>query len=193
MQNYELYIIFDQTTDDETCQSTINEFLSSVSAQNINIEREGLKKFSYPINKKLTGLYYLVKFDVELENTPNLNKSLVKFNKKEYILRYICINETDFLKQKSKEKLNPSPEFTNHREINKSKNAKKQCIIKYLGYRELDYKNTEFLNQFTSPYAKMFKRAKTGVSTKYQRKVSQAIKRARHMGLMPFTSKWIDN
>ena len=85
-----------------------------------------------------------------------------------------------------KRTLNTKAEFSHHRELNKGKKDKK-CIVKYLGVEAIDYKDYAFLNQFTSPYAKLFGKERTGVSAKYQRKIKNAIKRARHMALMPFT------
>jgi small subunit ribosomal protein S18 len=104
------------------------------------------------------------------------------------ILRYIIVNQTEYLTQKNKEKP-ANPEITNHNELNKKarKPRDRHCIVKHLGIRAVDYKDTDFLNQFTSPYAKIFHRDKTGTSAKYQRKITRAVKRARHMALMPFT------
>lgn len=193
MQNYELYIIFDQTTSATECDELINSFTTQAEATNINIDREGVKKFAYPINKKWNGIYYRITFDLSLDHTSSLNNAIKLFNKKDSILRHLCVNQTDFLKQKSKEKINEASEFTTHRDLNKGKANNKQCLTKYLGIKAIDYKDTEYLSQFTSPYAKIFKKQRTGTSSKYQRKIATAIKRARHLALMPFTAKWIDN
>jgi small subunit ribosomal protein S18 len=52
----------------------------------------------------------------------------------------------------------------------------------------VDYKRADDLRRFMSPNGKIQGRKKTGLSAKEQRLVNQAIKRARYMGLLPYTS-----
>ena len=65
---------------------------------------------------------------------------------------------------------------------------KKYCRFKKFGIRYIDYKNPEFLSQFVNDQGKVLPRRITGNSLKYQRKVSQAIKRARHLAFMPYVT-----
>ena len=53
----------------------------------------------------------------------------------------------------------------------------------------IDYKNTELLERFISERGKILPRRVTGTSAKNQRKVANAIKRARIMGLLPFVAE----
>jgi small subunit ribosomal protein S18 len=190
LQNYELYLIFNPELSSDQISEQQNQILGTLDtelkAQNVQTNVEGLKKMAYPISKYRTGFYTLITFDVDLEFSRNIKNVEKKLNLNESVIRYIVINQTEFLTQKSKEKRN-EVEITNHRELNKGKNTTKKCISKYMGIRVIDYKDVDYLNQFTSPYAKIFAKAKTGSSSKFQRKINQAIKRARHMALMPFT------
>ena len=52
----------------------------------------------------------------------------------------------------------------------------------------IDYKDVELLSKFLTEQGKILPRRLTGTSLKYQRKVSQAIKRARHLALMPYVA-----
>lgn len=52
-----------------------------------------------------------------------------------------------------------------------------------------DYKDVETLVKFMSDRAKVLGKDRTGICAKHQRKLSVAIKRARHLGLLPFTPK----
>jgi small subunit ribosomal protein S18 len=52
----------------------------------------------------------------------------------------------------------------------------------------VDYKDAEELRRLLTPNGKIQSRKRTGLSAREQRLVSQAIKRARFMGLLPFTS-----
>ena len=64
--------------------------------------------------------------------------------------------------------------------------TKKYCRFKKSGIKYVDYKDADFLLQFVNEQGKILPRRYTGTSLKYQRKVSKAIKRARHLALMPF-------
>ena len=63
---------------------------------------------------------------------------------------------------------------------------KKYCRFKKFGIKYIDYKEANFLLGFLNPQGKILPRRLTGTSAKYQRKVSQAIKRARHLALLPY-------
>jgi len=63
------------------------------------------------------------------------------------------------------------------------------CYLCEKGIKEIDFKNTEVLRKFTSGSEKIKSRKKTGTCAKHQRKLAKAIKRARHLGLLPHTIK----
>ncbi len=50
----------------------------------------------------------------------------------------------------------------------------------------VDWKNVEWLRRFLSDQGRMLPRRMTGTSQQRQREISRAIKRARHMALLPF-------
>jgi len=54
---------------------------------------------------------------------------------------------------------------------------------------EIDYKDVSFLKKYTTDTGKIVGRKKTGLCAKHQRKLAEAIKRARFMALMPFVVK----
>jgi small subunit ribosomal protein S18 len=65
----------------------------------------------------------------------------------------------------------------------------KQCFFCANSIKEIDYKDTKNLQRFLSSYAKILPRKKTGVCAKHQRKLAQAVKRARFMALIPYTTR----
>lgn len=65
---------------------------------------------------------------------------------------------------------------------------KKYCRFKKAGIKYVDYKDPEFLLKFVNEQGKILPRRLTGNSLKFQRKVSTAIKRARHLALMPYVA-----
>jgi len=52
----------------------------------------------------------------------------------------------------------------------------------------IDYKNADVLRRFLSPEGKILPARRTGLNAKNQRKVARAIKKARSIGLLPFTN-----
>ena len=65
---------------------------------------------------------------------------------------------------------------------------KKYCRFKKSGIKYIDYKDPDFLIKFVNEQGKLLPRRLTGTSLKYQRKVSVAVKRARHLALMPYVA-----
>jgi small subunit ribosomal protein S18 len=65
---------------------------------------------------------------------------------------------------------------------------KKYCRFKKNGIKYVDYKDPEFLKKFLNEQGRILPRRITGTSLKYQRKVGQAIKRARLIALLPFVT-----
>jgi small subunit ribosomal protein S18 len=65
---------------------------------------------------------------------------------------------------------------------------KKYCRFKKSGIKFIDYKDADFLLKFVNEQGKVLPRRLTGTSLKFQRKVAQAVKRARHLSLMPYVA-----
>ena len=68
------------------------------------------------------------------------------------------------------------------------KPKKKFCRFKKYGIKYVDYKDVEFLKRFLNEQGKMLPRRLSGNSLKYQRKVSDAIKKSRQLALLPFVT-----
>ncbi|MCL2074799.1 MAG: 30S ribosomal protein S18 [Marinilabiliaceae bacterium] len=65
---------------------------------------------------------------------------------------------------------------------------KKYCRFKRNNIKYIDYKDPEFLKRFLNEQGKILPRRLTGTSLKYQRKLATAIKRARHLALLPYVT-----
>ena len=64
----------------------------------------------------------------------------------------------------------------------------KYCRFKKNGIKYIDYKDGEFLKKFLNEQGKLLPRRITGNSLKYQRKVSEAVKKARQMAILPYVT-----
>ena len=53
--------------------------------------------------------------------------------------------------------------------------------------KDPDYKNFQDISIFISDRAKIVGKKRSGICSKHQRKLANAIKRARHLGLLPYT------
>jgi len=65
---------------------------------------------------------------------------------------------------------------------------KKYCRFKKSGIKYIDYKDGDYLLKFINEQGKLLPRRLTGTSLKYQHKVSQAVKRARHLAILPYVA-----
>lgn len=70
--------------------------------------------------------------------------------------------------------------------INREQKQDKYCRFKKSGIKYIDYKDPDFLMKFVNEQGKILPRRLTGNSLKFQRKVGQAIKRARHLAILPY-------
>ncbi len=71
---------------------------------------------------------------------------------------------------------------------NIGKQRKKYCRFRKFGIKHIDYKDPDFLAQFVNEQGKILPRRITGNSLKYQKKVAVAIKRSRHLAMLPYVT-----
>ena len=64
----------------------------------------------------------------------------------------------------------------------------KYCRFKKSGIKFIDYKDPKFLIKFINEQGKLLPRRLTGTSAKYQKRVSQAVTRARHLAILPYVA-----
>ena len=67
------------------------------------------------------------------------------------------------------------------------KARKKVCVMCSNKDFVLDYKNADQLKKFIYEKGKILPRRATGACAKHQRDITQAIKRARHIAILPYT------
>lgn len=65
---------------------------------------------------------------------------------------------------------------------------KKYCRFKKFGIKHIDYKDADFLLQFINEQGKLLPRRITGNSLKYQKRVAIAVKRSRHLAILPYVA-----
>ncbi|MCO4813348.1 MAG: 30S ribosomal protein S18 [Flavobacteriales bacterium] len=72
--------------------------------------------------------------------------------------------------------------------INIEIKKEKYCRFKKSKIKFIDYKDPDYLLKLINEQGKILPRRLTGTSAKYQRRVNKAIKRARHIAVLPYVA-----
>jgi len=117
MKNYETVFILNPVLSEDQAKDTVEKFVKVLTEQKanvINVERWGLKKLAYPINKKSTGFYNLIEFEAA-NNVVSVLET--EFRRDEGIMRFLTTALDKF-----------AVEYNNRRrkgEFNKARKEKK--------------------------------------------------------------------
>jgi small subunit ribosomal protein S18 len=65
----------------------------------------------------------------------------------------------------------------------------RQCFFCTSNRQTVDYKDAETIRRFMSSQAKIYPRRKSGLCAFHQRRFAQAVKRARYLALVPYTTR----
>lgn len=65
----------------------------------------------------------------------------------------------------------------------------KKCPFTSAGWKAIDYKDIDTLRSFITERGKILPRRITGVSARFQKKLKEAVKKARYIALLPFVAK----
>jgi len=89
LQNYELMVIFTPVLSDEdykNAQKKFTDFINDNGGNMVHQEVWGLRSLSYPIQKKTTGLYYVLEFQAPADTNAKLE---IQMNRDETIIRHM--------------------------------------------------------------------------------------------------------
>ena len=73
-----------------------------------------------------------------------------------------------------------------HRQLFK---RRKNCLFCEKGAPSIDYKDVKLLQKFLSERGRIVPRRVSYVSSEHQRELAAAVKRARHLALLPYAAK----
>ena len=203
MKNYELMVIFTPVLSEEeykAAQKKFTSFLTENGGKAVHENAWGLKSLAYPIAKKTTGLYWVLEYKAPSDFNEKLKIQLLR---DESVLRHMYTALDKYAVEYNAKKRN-GVTFKNRKSgggnmakaneikyltaIKAEKRPKKYCRFKKLGIRYIDYKDADFLKKFLNEQGKLLPRRLTGNSLKYQRKVSDAVKKARQMAILPYVT-----
>lgn len=66
--------------------------------------------------------------------------------------------------------------------------GRRQCQFCAEQIKEVNYKNLDLLKRYVTEQGKIRSRRQTGTCAKHQRMLARAVKRARHMAMLPFAA-----
>jgi len=65
----------------------------------------------------------------------------------------------------------------------------RNCFFCQKGIKEIHHSETETLKKYLTPLGKILSRKRSGLCAKHQRQLARSVKRARILGLIPFTNR----
>jgi ribosomal protein S18/ribosomal protein S6 len=194
LNHYETVFILTPVLSDAQMKEAVEKFklmLSNSGATITNEENWGLRKLAYPIQKKSTGFYCLLQFDAEAKVIADLETN---YRRDERVLRFLTFRLEKYAYEYAEKRKGLKEMAANQGDIRYltpptvDVKKKKYCRFKKSGIKYIDYKDPEFLKKFLNEQGKILPRRLTGTSLKFQRQVAQAVKRARHLALLPYVT-----
>ena len=166
----------------------INQFVESNSGDVMEVDEWGNQRLAYEIDKKRSGYYVYLFFKGPGELVPKVERQL-QIN--DEVLRYITLRMDAKMKRyyRDQAKLRAEAEEADDEDSEEDESPSLTYDDERIEY--VDYKDTDKLEQFINNQGKILPRRVTDLSAKMQRQVTQAIKRARHLALMPYVSESI--
>ncbi|MCC7460030.1 MAG: 30S ribosomal protein S18 [Proteobacteria bacterium] len=179
MRNYETIVIF-KTAATEAAVSTITKKIEKVLTKKpgkiAKKDEWGNKTLAYPIKKEKQGKYVVWHFNAEPKTIAELDKAL---RYEEDVLRYITHVADEELEKHLAEKKAKKAEKPEAGEDSRNNRDTYDVFV--------DYKDLLSLARYISDRGKITPRRVSGVSAKSQRRISQAVKRARQIALLSYT------
>lgn len=89
LQDYELMVIFTPVLaedDYKNAQKKFTDFITENGGKIVHQDAWGLRSLSYPINKKTTGLYFVVEYQAPSETNAKME---IQMNRDEHIIRHM--------------------------------------------------------------------------------------------------------
>lgn len=106
IQNYEMMLIFTPVLAEEDFKNAQKKFTAFIKENGGEIEHEnawGLRSLAYPIQKKTTGLYFLVEYNAPTDLNAKLE---VQLNRDESVMRHMITHLDKFALEYTKRKRN---------------------------------------------------------------------------------------
>ncbi len=185
IRKYEVVYIFDSVLEEAQVNSHLENFHKLLETPDnkepvTSAEHWGKRTFAYPIDGKEAGYYVVVQFQADSTTLGEFERAL---KLEPAVLRYLLVinhrqdpepTEEKDPSQDAEEAESPEPSF------------RRRMRPGRLVRGPLDYKDDRLLVKFITERGKIIPKRQSGLTAKQQRQLSTAIKRARHLALLPF-------
>lgn len=108
LQDYEMMVIFTPVLSEEdykNAQKKFSDLVTNNGGQIVNQDAWGLRSLAYPINKKTTGLYYVLEFRASTDLNAKIE---IQLNRDENVIRHMITRLDKFAVKYNGRKRNPS-------------------------------------------------------------------------------------
>ncbi len=180
MRVYETIFILGEKLEDPQISEEIEKYRKLIEESGgdiISVDNWGKRTLAYEIQKNRRGTYVLIKFQGEGDIIKKLER---RFRLDEHVIRFFTAKVEQ--KKEGKKRTRRSGQNGEYR-----RGRKKYGRFCEDGV-EIDYKNPRLLRDYITERGKILPRRVTGTCAKHQRQLTVAIKRARVLALIPFTT-----
>ncbi len=112
MQNYELMVIFTPVLSEDEFKSTQKKYVEFITSQGgalVHSNPWGLKSLAYPVQKKTTGIYWVMEYVAPSDMNEKLKIQLLR---DEQVLRHVVIKLDKYAVEYNKKKRSGVPTGT---------------------------------------------------------------------------------
>ena len=169
MRIYEELFIVRADTPEEELDPLIEQLKGVITTAGGTIEKVekwGVRKLAYRVAKQNEGQYILIVFNAKADTVKELER---RMRVSDMVMKFITVRIDEKLKR-----------------IEKRKKVCRFCVDKV---DDINYKDVKTLMSFVSERGKITPRRISGVCTPHQKRLSEAIKQARNIALVPFASR----
>jgi small subunit ribosomal protein S6 len=215
MRLYEVVYILDPALDEGAATAKLEKFHGLATSQGgevTAVDHWGTRQLAYPINKHSSGYYVVAQFTATSEALPEYERLLTLDGE---VMRYLLVlnegeptsghsvmadvpvrarsedaeeeeedEEEDRGDEQEDEEQSPTnapPEFQGSRGRRRRMEGPRILL--------LNYKDVGTLSHFVTEQGKILPKRTTKVTAGFQRRLGTAIKRARYLGLLPYTQR----
>ena len=174
-KRYEMMLVITPAITEKKRQAAYQEVCDIITSNGGSIEVEhdlGKRELAYTIANQDEGFYILMYFK-------NTNPETLQALDRHFRFSHDIIRSLIVKRDESYTHLDVSTDYYQDKETSRREKVLKSPI---------DYKNVSLLRNYVSRYARIVPRYYTKVTFKQQKSLSQSIKRARQVALMPFVS-----
>ena len=186
---YELTYILTSVLSSEQVAEAVSKITAAVENAGgavKEVDQWGMRRLAYPVAKKRNGYYVNMYFEGPGTVVERLERLL---SIDDHVLRFLTLAMDKKMVQVYEARRRHSKAVEESDEEGASVPVQAPAAVR--GPRYISYRDTEFLKRYINEQGKMLPRRFTMVSAKRQRAIARAIKRARHLALLPYVADFV--